>query len=168
MHAHETQIHPRCRSVGSNSGAFAHYPLCPGGIHADSQVQAFVTAFEAALNDPSAGSATVDALFTADMVDHAPWPGHSPDVAGFTAGLAEMRRSFPDLNVAVERTVSQGDLLTVHSRMSGTQLGDFMGAPASGKTFNIEAIDIMRLSDGRIAEHWGVMDAASLAGQLGP
>lgn len=51
--------------------------------------------------------------------------------------------------------------------ISGSQLGEFMGAPATGKTFSIEAIDIVRMTDGRIAEHWGVMDAAGMAGQLG-
>ncbi len=139
-------------------------PFAQEALMQDIQVQTIVTAFETVFSDDSA---TVGALFTPDMVDHAPWPGHSPDVAGFTAGLAEMRQSFPDLNVEVERTVSQGDLLTVHSRISGTQLGEFMGVPASGKTFNIEAIDILRLSSGRIAEHWGVLDAAGMAGQLG-
>ena len=129
------------------------------------QVQTFIGIFESSVNkgDPSAA----DALFAPNFVDHPPWPGHTPDLAGFKAGLAEMRQSFPDLNVRVERTVAQGDLLTVHFRISGTQLGSFMGAPASGKTFNVEMIDINRLSDGRIAEHWGVMDVASMMAQLG-
>lgn len=131
----------------------------------DAQVQSVLDRFEAALN--AGDVAAVDGLFTADMVDHAPWPGQTADVAGFKAGLAEMRQSFPDLHVTVERTVSQGDLLVVHFRMSGTQLGEFMGAPASSKTFNVEAVDIVRLTNGRIAEHWGVMDAAGMAAQLG-
>jgi predicted ester cyclase len=109
----------------------------------------------------------VDDYFLPGFVDHAPWPGHPADVAGFKAGLAEMRKSFPDLHVTVERTVAEGDLLAVHHGMSGSQLGEFMGAPASGKSFRIEAIDIVRMIDGRIAEHWGLIDTAAMAGQLG-
>ena len=53
------------------------------------------------------------------------------------------------------------------SRMSGSQLDPFMGKPATGKTFNIEAVDIVRMSKGRIVEHWGVIDTAAMAAQLG-
>lgn len=132
----------------------------------DTQISEFVSRFEAVLNGHDlAGSAD---LFTADFVDHAPWPGHSPDAAGFAAGLGEMVAAFPDLRVEVQRTVAECDMLTTHFTLSGSQLGAFMGAPASGKTFNVEAIDIVRMQDGRIAEHWGVIDAAAMAEQLGP
>ena len=70
-------------------------------------------------------------------------------MSGFKAGLAEMRTSFPDLNVKVERVIAEGDFLAVQFRISGTQLGAFMGAAPTGKTFNIAAIDINRLSDGQ-------------------
>lgn len=111
--------------------------------------------------------AAADGYFQPFLVDHAPWPGQSADVAGFKAGLAEMRASFPDFHVAIEHTVAEDDLLVVHSRMSGSHLGPFMGAGPSGKTFEIEAIDIVRMQDGRIAEHWGLIDTGSLAEQLG-
>lgn len=111
--------------------------------------------------------AAADQYFLPTFIEHAGWPGHTADVAGFKAGLAAMRTSFPDLRMNIERTVAEGDLLVVHMTMSGSQLGEFMGAPASGKTFTIEVIDIVRMSDGRVAEHWGVMDAAAMAGQLG-
>jgi steroid delta-isomerase-like uncharacterized protein len=106
-------------------------------------------------------------FFHTSLIEHAPWPGHSADVAGFKAGLAELRKSFPDLHMTVERTIAQGDLVVAHMTMSGSQLGEFMGSPASGKTVSIEVIDIVRMTDGRIAEHWGIMDAAGMAGQLG-
>ncbi|MCV2874110.1 ester cyclase [Defluviimonas sp. WL0050] len=131
----------------------------------DTQVTDFVSRFETVLNGHDlTGSAD---LFTADFVDHAPWPGQSPDAAGFAAGLGEMIAAFPDLRVDVQRTVAEGDMLTTHFFLSGSQLGEFMGSPASGKTFNVEAIDILRMRDGRIVEHWGVIDAAAMAEQLG-
>jgi steroid delta-isomerase-like uncharacterized protein len=131
----------------------------------EDHLQAYLKSFATTINkgDPAA----VDALFAPDFVDHAPWPGHTPDAAGFRAGLAEMRQAFPDLNVTVEHTVAQDDMFTVHFRLSGTHLGKFMDSPPSGKTFSVEAIDINRMENGRIAEHWGVIDAASMMGQLG-
>jgi steroid delta-isomerase-like uncharacterized protein len=158
-------------------GAIAVACLCAGLLttHASSslaevtmtkdQVQTYVAIFESAINK---GDATaVEALLAPSLVDHAPWPGQTADMAGFKAGLAGMKQSFPDLNVKVERTVAEGDLLSVQFQISGTQLGSFMGAPASGKTFKVEAMDIVRLSNGRVVEHWGVFDAAGMMGQLG-
>lgn len=112
-------------------------------------------------------SNAADRYIGSTFVDHAPWPGHPPTLAGFKAGLAEMRASFSDLRVTVERTVAQDDLVVRHLKISGTQLGEFMGASASGKTLGIAAIDIMRMQGGRIVEHWGVMDEAGIARQLG-
>lgn len=111
--------------------------------------------------------AAVDGYFHPSFVDHAPWPGHPADVGGFKAGLAEMRTSFPDIQFRIERTIAEGDLLVVHSWMSGSHLGPFMGAEPSGKSFNVEAIDIVRMQDGRIAEHWGLIDTAKMGEQLG-
>jgi len=108
-----------------------------------------------------------DRFLDSAIVDHAPWPGHPATLAGFKAGLAEMRGGFPDLHVTIERVISQDDLVVAHQRISGTHRGEFMGTPASGKSFNIEAIDIVRMKDGRIVEHWGLLDSAAMTAQLG-
>lgn len=131
----------------------------------DINAQRFTEFVDVVFNRGDVGAA--DKFFQSSFIEHAPWPGQTADVAGFKAGLAEMRKSFPDLRMSVERTIAQGDLLVAHFKMSGSQLGEFMGAPASGKTFSVEVIDIVRMTDDRIAEHWGVMDAAGMAGQLG-
>ncbi|MEJ0057667.1 MAG: ester cyclase [Bacteroidota bacterium] len=47
-------------------------------------------------------------------------------------------------------------MVTTRKILSGTHTGDLLGAPASGKKIEIEVIDIVRLLDGRYAEHWGV------------
>ena len=131
----------------------------------EANVKTLVNAFETSQNKND--MAMAEAMFASDFIDHSPFPGQTPNFAGFKAGLAEMRKSFPDLNVKVERTVAQGDLLSWQFKISGTQLGTFMGKPASNKTFSIAAIDILRIKDGKIAEHWGVFDAAGMIGQLG-
>jgi steroid delta-isomerase-like uncharacterized protein len=108
-----------------------------------------------------------DKYMHADAIDHAPWPGQPANLEGFKAGLAQLRTSFPDLKVDIERLVSEGDMIVSHFAISGSHLGEFMGAPATGKTFRVEAIDIIRMDEGKIAEHWGLMDTASMGEQLG-
>ena len=43
-----------------------------------------------------------------------------------------------------------------------------MGVPASGKSVDVQLIDITRFDDDGLAhEHWGVFDALSMMQQLG-
>jgi len=42
-----------------------------------------------------------------------------------------------------------------------------MGVPATGKRFAIVAIDVLRLVESKVVEHWGVMDTFGLMQQLG-
>jgi predicted ester cyclase len=53
-------------------------------------------------------------------------------------------------------------------RMTGTNEGELMGMPASGKSIDFEAIDIIRFrDDGMAVEHWGAMDTMAMLQQLG-
>jgi len=42
-----------------------------------------------------------------------------------------------------------------------------MGLPGTGRRFNVTVIDIARLADGRLVEHWGVADRLSVAQAIG-
>jgi steroid delta-isomerase-like uncharacterized protein len=150
------------------AGALAVAAMGPGlaaAAASDANAQRYREMVEIVFNKGDLAAA--DGYFAADVVDHAPWPGQPADIAGFKAGLAELRTSFPDLRVTVEHTVEEGDMLAAHLRISGSQLGPFMDAPPSGRTFSVEAFDLVRLQEGRIAEHWGVIDTATMAAQLG-
>ncbi len=78
-----------------------------------------------------------------------------------------MRTAFPDLKFEVDFMLSDGDMVAVYLTMSGTQKGEFMGMPASGKEFNSKTVDILRIVDGKAVEHWGVMDGMTMMHQLG-
>ena len=111
--------------------------------------------------------AAADRYFDPRVVDHAPWPGQPATLAGFKAGLTDLRRAFPDLEVTVQRKVTDGDLVAVHMTIRGTHRGVFMGAPPTGKRIEIEAMDFVRISGGKVVEHWGVLDEAKMGQQLG-
>jgi predicted ester cyclase len=50
--------------------------------------------------------------------------------------------------------------------MSGTMKGEFMGMKPTGKSFNVEAFDLVRVENGKAVEHWGVLDGAAMMAQL--
>jgi predicted ester cyclase len=49
----------------------------------------------------------------------------------------------------------------------GTHVGEFAGIPPTGRAFSIAGIDIYRVVDGRLSEHWHVVDQLAMLGQLG-
>ena len=67
----------------------------------------------------------------------------------------------------VEEMIAEGDRVVVRWTGSGTHVGAFMGIPPTGRSFTISGIDIYRMADGKMAEHWHVVDQLALLGQLG-
>ena len=110
----------------------------------------------------------VDELLTPDFVDHEEGPPGTPEgIEGVKAFVAMYREAFPDLHATVEDMVEEGDKIAVRATFTGTHDGDFMGIPASGRKISIQAMDLVRVVDGRAAEHWGVTDVMGLMQQIG-
>ena len=105
-------------------------------------------------------------MMAEDFLDHAPWPGHPPTREGFQAGTAEMRAAFPDLAVTPLKLIEDGDKVAVVVRISGTHHGDFMGSKGTGRAFEVDGVDILRVENGKLREHWGVIDTAQMLAQL--
>ena len=108
----------------------------------------------------------IDVLVADDFVDHAPWPGHPATRQGFQSGMTEMRSAFPDLKIEPLKMIEEDDKVAVLVRISGTQHGEFMEHAPTGSTFDIEGVDILRIREGKLIEHWGVMDAEQMLAQL--
>lgn len=101
-----------------------------------------------------------------DFLDHAPWPGHEATRDGFRAGAAQMREAFPDLAIEPVRIIEEDDKVAAVVRISGTQHGEFLGHKSTGRKFEVDAIDILRVRDGKLCEHWGVIDTGQMLAQL--
>jgi steroid delta-isomerase-like uncharacterized protein len=67
----------------------------------------------------------------------------------------------------IEDIIAEGDRVVVRWTNSGTHVAQFAGIPATGKAFTISGVDIYRVTDGLLREHWDVVDQLSLLGQLG-
>ena len=109
----------------------------------------------------------IDEIVHDDLVDHEEIPGIPNDKAGISQWVGMMRSAFPDLKVTVLRMVAEGDEVWVHSRMTGTHRGDFLGMPPTDEKIDVEAIDRVRARDGKAIEHWGVTDMAKMLDQMG-
>lgn len=103
-----------------------------------------------------------------DFVEHEETPGLAPTKDGVKSFFRMQLAAFPDLRLAVQDVVADGDKVVARVRYTGTQHGEFMGMPATGKSVEVQLIDIFRFGDdGRVREHWGVIDLLTMMQQLG-
>jgi steroid delta-isomerase-like uncharacterized protein len=109
----------------------------------------------------------VDAFLAEDFVNHDPPFGAPPDREGMRAAGAMFRAAFPDWHSDNGLLIGEGDLVVEQFTASGTQRGEIMGAPATGRAVTLSGINVFRVRDGRIAERWGRLDDLGLLTQLG-
>lgn len=100
-----------------------------------------------------------------DYIQHNPLVPQGRE--GFREFFEDAFRAVPDWKFELKNVISGGDFVWVYGTYSGTQTGDWLGIPASKKSFAFDAVDIFRLEKGRLAEHWDVMDVYGLFKQLG-
>jgi steroid delta-isomerase-like uncharacterized protein len=107
-------------------------------------------------------------LLADGFVEHEETPGLAPTKEGVLELFRTYKAAFPDLRMEVEEILASGDKTVARVTASGTQAGEFMGLPASGKSVQVKLIDIMRFDEaGLVCEHWGLLDTLSLLQQLG-
>ena len=94
-------------------------------------------------------------------------PGIPRDREGVKQMTLMFRSAFPDFKVTIDDLIAEGDKVVSRTTWSGTQKGEFMGIPPTGKQISIGVIDILRVVDGKFVEHWGQMDSAGMMQQLG-
>jgi steroid delta-isomerase-like uncharacterized protein len=113
------------------------------------------------------GNFSVAATYLApDVKTHNGLPGQEPGFDGFVAALKAFHGAFPDLRAEVTHAVAEGEHVVGRLEVSGTHRGAFLGMPGSGRKVRYEEIAIVRMADGKIAEHWSVADALAILQQL--
>jgi steroid delta-isomerase-like uncharacterized protein len=109
----------------------------------------------------------IDDLFTDDFIEHEPLPTQTPGREGVKQFFKAMLSAFPDARFIPEAMYVDGDTVIARLTVTGTNQGEFQGMPPTGKQTTVEGIDIVRLANGKFAEHWGVFDNLGLLQQLG-
>ena len=110
--------------------------------------------------------ATMESLIADHFLDNDAKPGMAPGRQGMIDMMGMFVGAFPDLNVVVDHWVAEGDLVAGVMTTKGTQTGEFMGMPASGKKFSVREMHMVRVANGKMAEHWGLANEMSMMQQL--
>jgi steroid delta-isomerase-like uncharacterized protein len=129
------------------------------------QNKALVRNFEELINSRDLDTALI--LLSPDLVDHTPAVGLPPGVEGVRAFFTMQFAAFPDSRSTSLDMIAEGDKVVHRMGTEGTHQGEFLGIPATGKRVTMTYIDIWRIADGKLAEHWVEADMMGMMQQLG-
>ncbi len=113
----------------------------------------------------------VDELVAERGEDHQEEPGtdfaeHLKDV------IKKMRTAFPDLHFELHHVLAEGEIVAVHSTMTGThrgrfEIGPFAQVEPAGRRVAVRHMHFFRWVDGKNTDLWHVMDTSTWMRQLG-
>ena len=112
----------------------------------------------------------MEEFFDLDFTNHVE---HGEQPAGLNAverariAFGQLFAAFPDMHCMILDQVADGDKVVTHKVFRGTHGGEFMGLAPTGRQVEFAVIDILRLDNGKVVEHWAVQDRMALMQQLG-
>jgi steroid delta-isomerase-like uncharacterized protein len=89
------------------------------------------------------------------------------DASGTIGFFGQFLAAFPGIRHKVLEQIAEDDRIATRISVNGTHRGEFMGMPPTGRDIAIGAINIHRVSEGRIVEQWVNSDTLGLMQQLG-
>lgn len=108
----------------------------------------------------------VDELFSPDCVDHSGM-AQEGGIEGIKRFFTMINAAFPDAHFTVQDQVAEGDMVVTRKTLRATHTGELFGIPATGKRIEMNVIDILRVVDGKMTDHWAVADQLGMSQQLG-
>lgn len=110
----------------------------------------------------------LDAIIDPTYINHSPSvPNPPPGPEGLRPIILAMRNGMPDLHYTIEDTVIAEDRIVARVLVEGTHLDTLFGIPPTGKRIKIRQINIERVKNGKITEHWRVTEELKMMQQLG-
>lgn len=111
----------------------------------------------------------LDEIIAKDYVNNG--PGTLPELPTGLEGAKQLvtvyRNAFPDLRFTVDEQIAEGDKVMTRWTAHGTNKGELLGMPATGKSSTVTGIAVDRITNGKIAESWGIFDQFGMMQQLG-
>ena len=106
-------------------------------------------------------------LVADQIIDHNTDPVHSAGIEGYRQHLLAVRTTFPNFQLTIEAQIAEGDLVVTQVTGRGTHQGAWLDIRPRGTLVVVTGINIDRLADGKIVEHWGEANTVGMLTQLG-
>jgi predicted ester cyclase len=109
----------------------------------------------------------LDEIMDQYYINHSPgMPNPNLGPEGLKPIILGIRKAFPDLKFEILNMVVTDDQVAIHCIMHGTHLGDLFGMAPTGKTVRVNQMQIERIKNGKIIEHWRQSDDLAMLKQL--
>ena len=95
---------------------------------------------------------------------------HGMEVSGLDQLRAKadaIADAFPDFQVTIEDLIAEDDRVVARTTERGTHVREFEGIPATGRSFEVDEVNIFRFENGKVAEVWQISDQLGYLTQLG-
>ncbi len=110
----------------------------------------------------------LDKIIAPNYINHSPgMPNPPPGPEGLKPIVIAIRQAFPNLKYVIENMVVSDEQVAVHTVMHGTHEGDFFGIAPTHKVIKVAQMQIERIHQNQIIEHWRITDDITLLRQLG-
>jgi steroid delta-isomerase-like uncharacterized protein len=107
----------------------------------------------------------LDEIVAVDYLDHAAFPTQAPGLEGLKQRVATLIKAL-DPFWTIHDMIAERDIVVIRWSHVGTHRGEFLGIPPTGRQFTFKGIDIYRLHDGMMAEHWNAVDMYGFLQQI--
>ena len=112
-------------------------------------------------------AAVAQEVFHPEFVNHEAAEARPDGPAGMIETASWLRETFGNPTLEVQDIVAEGDRVVVRVLCKGTHVGELMGIPPTGRSFEVQQFHEYRIQDGQIAEHWACRDDLGMMRQLG-
>ena len=108
----------------------------------------------------------LDEIAWPDHLEHRPLPGQTQGREGLKQRASMVRAAF-NPHFTLDHVLADGDKVAVMWTNEGTHVAEWFGIPATGKSIVTQGVDVFLLRDGRLAEHWDVVDVTDFLTKTG-
>ena len=110
----------------------------------------------------------LDSILSENYINHTPSTPNPPrGPAGLKPIITAIRAGFPDLHYEIKDIIVTNDRAVARVVMTGTQTGTLFGIAPTGKHVEVNQINIEKIENGKITEHWRVTDELAMMKRLG-
>jgi predicted ester cyclase len=106
-------------------------------------------------------------VFAEDAVDHDAPPGIPPGIEGVKMWFTMFFAGFPGATAVILDMVAEGNFVCFQGEITAKHTGEFLGIPPTNNDLKVPVLEVVRLADGQIKEHWGGVDTFMMMQQLG-
>jgi predicted ester cyclase len=102
-----------------------------------------------------------------DIIDHNLPPDAPQGIEAYRQHLAAVRHTYGDFHLVIEAQIAEDEWVVTRVTVTGIHQQEWLGLKPGGKRITLTGINLDRIVDGKIVEHWGEANTLAALFQMG-